>query len=172
MSTWTLATARTFISKLQRPCMESGYYIALAGGVLNRGHSNNDLDLVAVPRHPEATLQGLYSVLKGVKGLEFKAYSGNNVSGYYAALSYLKMLSIDLIVIARAPVDCRVNDDGRSIKAKSPELQPWDYMGISVVPADRNDMGIKWSTSLVSGTKLRADTKDEMRRLIRGVVKR
>ena len=30
--------------------MTAGYYLALAGGVLNRGSSSNDLDLVAVPR--------------------------------------------------------------------------------------------------------------------------
>jgi len=30
--------------------MAAGYYLALAGGVLNNGYSDNDLDLVAVPR--------------------------------------------------------------------------------------------------------------------------
>lgn len=161
MSTWTLATARTFIRKLQKPCMESGYYIALAGGVLNRGHSNQDLDLVAVPRYPGASWLNLTNTLRGIHGLELQHFRGDNTKGYYAALSYLKMFSVDMVVVSQAPIDCREST-----------LTPWNYMGISVVPADRNDMGIKWSTSLTSGTKLRADTKDEMRKLIRGVVKR
>ncbi len=47
---WTLDLALELIRNLQPAAMQKGYYLALAGGVLNNGYSVNDLDLVAVPR--------------------------------------------------------------------------------------------------------------------------
>lgn len=47
---WTLDEALELIRSIQPIVMDCGYYIALAGGVLNNGMSKNDLDLVAVPR--------------------------------------------------------------------------------------------------------------------------
>jgi hypothetical protein len=46
--------------------MDSGYYLALAGGVLNTGHSENDLDLVAVPRTLSATPEKLLGVFSDI----------------------------------------------------------------------------------------------------------
>ena len=51
---WVLGEAIDLVRCLQADCMRKGYYIAIAGGVLNNGYSNNDLDLVAVPRTPDA----------------------------------------------------------------------------------------------------------------------
>jgi hypothetical protein len=47
---WTLERAIIFITEHQAWSMENGFYIALAGGVLNKGYSHNDLDLVFVQR--------------------------------------------------------------------------------------------------------------------------
>jgi hypothetical protein len=47
---WLLDDALLLIRSIRTQCMdETGYYLALAGGVLNTGQSVRDLDLVAVP---------------------------------------------------------------------------------------------------------------------------
>jgi len=46
---WDLISACELIRLLRPGVMNCGYDIALAGGVLNAGHSDKDLDLVAVP---------------------------------------------------------------------------------------------------------------------------
>jgi len=61
---WSLMHALRVIRTIQKPCMEAGYYIALAGGVLNRGFSANDLDLVAVRRINHDQLDDLVDVLE------------------------------------------------------------------------------------------------------------
>ena len=50
---WVLGEAIDLVRLLQDDCMKRGYYVAIAGGVLNKGYSNNDLDLVVVPRTPD-----------------------------------------------------------------------------------------------------------------------
>jgi len=45
---WTIDEALEFIREHQSKCVELGYHIALAGGVLNKGYSNNDLDLILI----------------------------------------------------------------------------------------------------------------------------
>ena len=49
---WLLGEAIDLVKLIQATSMTQGYYLAIAGGVLNKGYSNNDLDLVAVPRTP------------------------------------------------------------------------------------------------------------------------
>lgn len=49
-SYWTLDAALVYIRPLQKCMMESGWCVMLAGGVLNVGHSANDLDLLLYPR--------------------------------------------------------------------------------------------------------------------------
>ena len=46
---WGLDNAVDLIRKLQPEARRSGYHLALAGGVLNVGHSDKDLDIVALP---------------------------------------------------------------------------------------------------------------------------
>lgn len=46
---WSLDDAITFARELQPNANAAGWFIALAGGVLNRGSSSHDLDIVAVP---------------------------------------------------------------------------------------------------------------------------
>jgi hypothetical protein len=43
----------------------------------------------------------------------------------------------------------------------------WAYRGINVYPADRNSSGFRWTAITGSGLKLKADTKDGMKQLIR-----
>lgn len=59
----TLDFALTFIRSIQADCMNSGYYIALGGGVLNNGFSNNDLDLVLMPRTSESKTANLLHII-------------------------------------------------------------------------------------------------------------
>jgi hypothetical protein len=61
---WTLEEALHLIRLIQPKVMrDANYYLALAGGVLNNGSSENDLDLVAVPRMPGAKRDDLQRVL-------------------------------------------------------------------------------------------------------------
>ena len=45
----TLEDALEIIRYMQPLAKECNYYLALAGGVLNKGYSRNDLDIIAVP---------------------------------------------------------------------------------------------------------------------------
>ena len=49
---WLLSDALDFIDQHQYAAMAEGWCLCLAGGVLNKRHSINDLDLVAYPRLP------------------------------------------------------------------------------------------------------------------------
>ena len=60
---WTLDSALQLIRNLQPGCEERGWYLALAGGVLNKGHSTGDLDLVAMPKYYRSNMEDLYSYL-------------------------------------------------------------------------------------------------------------
>lgn len=46
---WTMEDGVTLIRDLQTKALHKGYHLALGGGVLNRGFSYNDLDIVALP---------------------------------------------------------------------------------------------------------------------------
>lgn len=46
---WEVIGALSLIRSLQPEVHKLGYHVALAGGVLNNGHSAKDLDLVFVP---------------------------------------------------------------------------------------------------------------------------
>lgn len=48
---WTLDEAVKLIRNLQPKAHKLGYHLALAGGVLNNGTSDKDLDILAVPMH-------------------------------------------------------------------------------------------------------------------------
>jgi len=54
MHAWTLESAVELVSELNSKVMPIGYYLAIAGGVVNNGYSDNDLDLVAMPRTESA----------------------------------------------------------------------------------------------------------------------
>ena len=56
---WEIEEALELIRKIQPKIMAAGYYLALGGGVVNKGWSDNDLDLVAVPRSENSDIRGL-----------------------------------------------------------------------------------------------------------------
>ncbi len=61
---WSLSEARELIATLQPYLMERGWFLALAGGVLNKGYSDHDLDLVAVPMKTQlAEIKILHEIL-------------------------------------------------------------------------------------------------------------
>lgn len=61
---YTLESAQRLISEIWDDVMESGYYLALSGGTLYNGSSNNDFDLVAVPRNEDSDKVNLIRVLE------------------------------------------------------------------------------------------------------------
>lgn len=65
---WTIAEALEFIRRHQPVAMEKGFYLALAGGVLNKGESINDLDLVAMPRTQNSSVQEISNYFDKVLG--------------------------------------------------------------------------------------------------------
>lgn len=46
---WTLSSAAALVSSLQPKAWTAGWNLCVGGGVLNNGHSGNDLDIVAIP---------------------------------------------------------------------------------------------------------------------------
>ena len=46
---WTLVSARGIIAVMETHLAPRGFHVALAGGVLARGHSKHDLDVVVFP---------------------------------------------------------------------------------------------------------------------------
>lgn len=70
---WTLPEALDYIRSMQAAAMRRNYYIALAGGVLNKGFSCNDLDLVFVPRTAAAREGELIEWLESIFGGPFDA---------------------------------------------------------------------------------------------------
>lgn len=48
-TTWTLNDALLVVRDLQFKALQCGYHLALCGGVLNKGTSDNDLDLAVLP---------------------------------------------------------------------------------------------------------------------------
>ncbi len=64
--TWSMDEALGLIRRIQPDCMENGYYLALGGGVLNKGYSDKNLDLVAMPRTCSSQLEKLIgSLIRG-----------------------------------------------------------------------------------------------------------
>jgi hypothetical protein len=49
MTRWTLTNALATIRAFQFKALQLGYHLALAGGVLNKGQSEKDLDIVVLP---------------------------------------------------------------------------------------------------------------------------
>jgi hypothetical protein len=75
---WSIEDALVLIRNIQPKCMELGYYIALAGGVLNKGYSDSDLDLVAIPRTKTSASVQLTDYLRNI--LEFSDFAGHVAS--------------------------------------------------------------------------------------------
>ncbi len=56
---WDMDSALRYIRDLQPHAMERGWCILLGGGVLNRGWSTHDLDLLLYPRTPESVVDAV-----------------------------------------------------------------------------------------------------------------
>lgn len=54
---WTLDDALTACRRLEEVLAPAGYHVALGGGVLLRGHSHKDLDVLVYPRNVQALEQ-------------------------------------------------------------------------------------------------------------------
>lgn len=63
MAGLTLKTALAYIRDLQPRVMDAGWCILLGGGVLNRGWSDHDVDLLAYPRTLLSSRETLLAIL-------------------------------------------------------------------------------------------------------------
>lgn len=99
MAEVTIEESLEFIRMIQPECMEAGYYLTLGGGVLNNGHSNNDLDLVAVPRTNDSTDSELIEVMN--KYCELTRQPGRHCRGRKIDIHHYKYcwFDIDLAIV-------------------------------------------------------------------------
>lgn len=65
---WTLDDAIKLIREHQSEVNSVNYYLALAGGVLNNGHSDKDLDILVVPMIVSARPVNIYRKLTELFG--------------------------------------------------------------------------------------------------------
>lgn len=95
---WVLGDALVLIREIQPEAMELGYYIALAGGVLNKGSSGADLDLVAVPRTPDPDRRAFVTWIKErFTVIYYHGYAG--VTDVISLCYGPKTLKIDLAIV-------------------------------------------------------------------------
>lgn len=73
---WDLHDALKIIRETQETAKGFGFHISLAGGVLNKGFSENDLDLLFIP------LSG-HDIVKDYRGLEQSLEIGWGVPEYF-----------------------------------------------------------------------------------------
>ena len=90
-SAWTLDAALEWVRERQPVMMRNGWYLALAGGVLNRGRSTNDLDLVAMPRRKTSNMQ--FIELLGVKFAE-DVPGGKLFIGHTAEIRQIEVVAV------------------------------------------------------------------------------
>ena len=93
---WDLVRAVLYIRGLQRKAHQFGYNLTLGGGVLNNGHSDHDLDIVAIPRNGidiQVTLSALLTLFNVIEGPNFIPGPGRLI--YHCDDGY----GIDLIVL-------------------------------------------------------------------------
>lgn len=62
---WTLPYALEVVRRVEPFMAEAGWHVAMGGGVLHRGSSSHDLDIVLVPREPTSSLREAHKVLEG-----------------------------------------------------------------------------------------------------------
>lgn len=68
MSLWTLDQAISLVRQMEAAFVPVGWHCALAGGVLHRGSSEHDLDVIAYPHcKPDADLTTLTTALVSIK---------------------------------------------------------------------------------------------------------
>lgn len=66
---WTLNRALGLIRGTYPHAAGAGWYLCLGGGVLVKGYSDHDLDIIAIP-HYGAKLDDLYTVLRDRKWVQ------------------------------------------------------------------------------------------------------
>lgn len=72
-SSWTMEEALTLIRELEPKMSAAGWHVALGGGVLLRGQSEHDLDLVFFPHVAgTANLRALQDVLTSMGWTRFR----------------------------------------------------------------------------------------------------
>lgn len=102
---WTLEEGANYIAQFQKKARELDYNLALGGGVLDRGFSFNDLDILCIPRSNKRIpkKQELLELISGdVEVLNInKGYKGEEIEGrdVYRFTNPENELLVDLIFI-------------------------------------------------------------------------
>ncbi len=50
---WTMDKALTLIREIEPTCKQHGYFLGLCGGVLRKGYSDKDLDIILIPMNAD-----------------------------------------------------------------------------------------------------------------------
>lgn len=124
---WDLESARSFVALIHPKAFESGYNLHIGGGVLLRGYSDNDLDVVAIPRpnkpnpHPRALFSQMWDLgMKRVKDFQV----GNRF--VYKWVSQKKK-NVDLIVVDLTHPEAPGNHNLTGSKELTPEeMAAWE----------------------------------------------
>jgi hypothetical protein len=92
--TWNLKKALKLIRKLQPKIHKTGYHLGLCGGVLNKGKSSKDLDLVLVANdQKKPNLKLALMVFEGYIQKDWQSF------GYITKVElYKKKQRIDLLI--------------------------------------------------------------------------
>lgn len=68
-SKWTLGEARRLLKQVEEQVSKVGWHVGLAGGVLRRGRSSKDVDMLVFPHHApivDGDLKRLWKALRAV----------------------------------------------------------------------------------------------------------
>ncbi len=98
----TIDDALHLVRSIQDKVMASGYYLALAGGCLNKGVSTNDIDLVAVPRDSTSDHCNLYLALHTAGWLVSRSITHNSRGRNLDIAHYtVGGLQVDVAIVGR-----------------------------------------------------------------------
>lgn len=136
MPKWTLNVAVNFIRIIHPSAFIGGYNLNLGGGVLDKGHSEKDLDILAV-RRPQELIASIGATLTLLDIMGFKLVARNDdipdrvvykLKQEEGTFKRLNGLAIDLIVInlegtQTEPYFHRTDSEGAWSKAHLEKLE-------------------------------------------------
>lgn len=93
---WNFSEAVDLISGLQQFAHDNGYHMGLAGGVLNKGSSNKDLDIMIMPLNDEKLIvtRNIDAVI-GAIGDKINCQTRKDYAGEYGN----RIVTMDLVIL-------------------------------------------------------------------------
>ena len=101
---WTLDEALVLVRELQPQLTQFEYHVALGGGVLNKGKSDNDLDLYFIsfdfqlPENYERLIDFLKNKFGDLQSLVDKKYDNSFFKAKLSNKNYHSMKRIDFFI--------------------------------------------------------------------------